>query len=70
MGEENRSSWSKSKENDQGAQVGGRLLSAVKLVILFPEPGGVRCCYHLQEILAAFVNALLPQELGGWELEG
>lgn len=48
-----------------GTPVGDRFVSAVKSVILFPTPGRLRCCYHLQGLLAAFINALLPKELAG-----
>lgn len=34
-------------------------MPAAKSVILLPEPGKLSCCYHLQGMLASFINALL-----------
>lgn len=42
-----------------GTQVGGRFMLAAKLIILFPKPGNLSCCYHLQRLLASFINTLL-----------
>lgn len=32
---------------------------AAKSILLFPKPGKLSCCYHLQGMLALFINALL-----------
>lgn len=40
-------------------QVGARFMLAAKSIILFPKPGKLSCCYHLQGMLALFINALL-----------
>ena len=40
-----------------GTRDGGRFMSVAKLIILFPKPGKLSSCYHLQGMLVPFVSA-------------